>query len=663
MRSRAGITLALAALTVALYLPVRGFEWLSFDDARYVLENPIVRAPPGVASARLAFSSLPEPNWIPLTWLSLQLDHQLFGFDAGAFHLVNAALHALSTALLFLALVRMTGAQGRSAFVAGVFAWHPLHVESVAWIVERKDVLSGLFFMLTLHAHAHHAAHPSSRGRYALVLLWLALGLLAKPILVTVPGVLLLLDAWPLGRLRDAGGRRRALLEKLPMLALAAAASAAAILAQRGAEAVSSAEALPLAARVANALDAAVAYVGQSLWPSGLAAIYPHPYWTGTPTHAARSALLLAAATALCLRSARTRPHLAVGWLWYLLMLVPVIGLVQVGLQARADRYTYLPLIGLAIAVAWEAVRLAGGSPAARAALAAMGTAVLAALAVATRVQLPHWRDSIAVFERALAATEHNFIAHRALANEQIRAGHLDAAAQELEMALAILPQWPTAHRELGRVRAALGDPTAAAPHLERALAASPADTELRIELGLALVGTGDLARARSELAAAEARGASSLELHATLAHVEGLLGNCAGAIRHGRRALAIDPLLAAAANDLAWTLATCADARERSPAEAVRLAEAAEQRTDNPGPDLLDTLAAAYAAAGRFPEARGAASRAEAAARARGLDELAHEVRARATLYREGRPFAQPATPAPEAPVERRAGAAEASP
>ena len=389
--SRAHTRAALAALVFALasavYLPIREHAWLNYDDDQYVSQNPELRRGLDSQGIRWALTTQEGANWFPLTRLSWMLDLELHGLDAGSFLLTNLLLHALASALFFLALSSLTGELPRSAFAAALFAVHPLHVESVAWISARKDVLSGVFFMLTLLAYAAAEHARRSRGAQLAVFASLALGLLAKPTLVTLPCVLLLLDGWPLGRLaqgeRNPDARRlaRAASEKLPLFALAAAASFITWHAQAAARVVASLDRVPLGERVANALVAYAIYLRQFAWPSGLAVFYPHPGAGLALWKPLLAGTLLLGLTGLALRSWPRRAYLAVGWLWFLGMLVPTIGLVQVGSQAHADRYMYLPLAGLAIALAWGVPDVVGVHR--RAALggaAALAIALLATL-------------------------------------------------------------------------------------------------------------------------------------------------------------------------------------------------------------------------------------------------------------------------------------------
>jgi hypothetical protein len=349
-----GIALALVAITLAVYLPVRQFGFVNFDDPDYVSANAHIAHGLTRAAVLWAFTTGYAANWHPLTWLSHMIDVQVFGVNAGPQHLVNLLLHVLNTLLLFGLLHRMTGARGRSAFVAALFAVHPLHVESVAWIAERKDVLSTLFWMLTMWAYVAYVRRPSW-ARYLGVAIAFALGLMAKPMLVTLPAVLLLLDVWPLGRTgvtRLLRPRRALVLEKLPLFALAAVSSVMTFLVQRRGGAVSTVDQYPWASRVANALVEYVVYLGRMCWPARLSIFYPYsqslPGWS-----VAGSLVLLVALSVAVFRAGGRRPYLVVGWLWYVVTLVPVIGLIQIGTQARADRYTYVPLIGIFIMAAW----------------------------------------------------------------------------------------------------------------------------------------------------------------------------------------------------------------------------------------------------------------------------------------------------------------------
>jgi tetratricopeptide (TPR) repeat protein len=489
----------LAIGTAVLFSPATGYGFLQFDDNDYVTENPAVRQGLTWAAVRLAFGATHAANWHPLTWLSHMLDVSLFGLDPGPHHAVNVLLHAANAAILMLALSRLTGSTWRSAAVAALFAVHPLHVESVAWISERKDVLSTLFGFLMLWAYARHAERPGP-GRVALVALMLALSLLAKQTWVTAPFLLLLLDFWPLRRVEGLVpapeqpgpsvprlSPARLVLEKLPLLALSAASSAMAIVAQGRWGAIQSAAELPLGARLANATISCVRYLGKTFWPSSLAAFYPYPAGGPSPGLGIAAAALLAALTALALWRARRLPWLAVGWLWFLGTLVPVIGIVQVGAQAMADRYTYVPLVGLFVAVVWSVAALArAAGERARWPVAVAGGVAVALLAALASRQLSYWRDQETLFRHALAVTEGNGRAQYLLSQALIVEGDLGEASAHALESVRLEPNNARYHKNLGYVLYRLGRVDEAVAAFERAVALWPGYAEAHGNLAIA---------------------------------------------------------------------------------------------------------------------------------------------------------------------------------
>jgi tetratricopeptide (TPR) repeat protein len=532
----------LALLTTAVYAPVRTFPFVVYDDKDLVTENPPVRAGLTREGTVWAFTHAHMGNYVPLAWHSHMADVELFGLDPGAHHAVNALLHAAAVLLLFASLRALTGALGRSAFVAALFAVHPTHVESVAWVSERRDTLSAVFFMLVLLAWERQVRRPA-RGRYALAMAALALGILAKPMLVTLPLLLLALDHWPLGRREPWAALVR---EKLPLFGVAAAGAAAAFAAQAAGGAVASLAQVPLAARASNALVAAVRYVGMTLWPADLAVFYPFdfalPAW-----QVAGAALLLAAATAGALATARTRPYLAVGWAWYLATLLPVLGLVQVGSQALADRYTYLPSIGLGIAAAWGAVDLAGRTPRARAALGVAALALVGVWAVLARAQLATWRSSVALFENALAISGEHPVPLLNLAEAYEDAGRDELARSHYERALALAPAAPMLHVRLGDLLARTGDGDAAAARYAQALRLDAASPGAQLGLGRLALRAGRLEDAQRALEAARTlpRDRARALLH--LGEVAALEGQRSDAAALLAEALHADPALVSA--------------------------------------------------------------------------------------------------------------------
>lgn len=640
------IALALFGAVCALYAPVAGHSFVDYDDYIYIVNNP--NLPGGFTWAKVvaAFTLPYESNWIPLTWLSLQLDYELFGHDPSGYLLENVVLHGLSSVLLFFAFMRMSGALWCSAFVAAAFALHPLHVESVAWAAERKDTLSGLFFMATLLAWARYAREPRPT-RYVTVLLLLTLGLLAKPSLVTLPFLLLLLDYWPLGRFRREGGApgaidpsrlRGPLLEKLPMLGIVAGVSTATFVVQQSLGAMALGELLPFEMRLMNALDSYVIYVGDSLWPTGLAVFYPHPVLSLSPMVSAAAALLLLVVSVGTLVSASARPYLAVGWLWYLGTLVPVIGLVQVGLQARADRYMYLPLIGLAVLCAWGAADLMGRHRRERRVLVIAAAAALAGMSLVSWLQIGYWRDTRTLFERAAAVTVKNYVAQRTLGDEFLRARDFEAARDQFLAFERSRPRSAVPKFRLGELFEEWGRLELAAVHFEAGLKIDPDDAKALTGMGVVRMRQEKLDEALVYYRKALALDASDASTHAGAAIASDGLGRVRDAVHYNREALRIDPELATAANNLAWLLATSGDHDLRDPVEATRLAESALQNSEDPEPEILDTLAAAYAADGRFREAVPIARRAAQLALERGQPQLGRQISEHADLYETGR-------------------------
>lgn len=483
---------ALIALSLAVYEPVRQFDFMNWDDPDYVTQNVHIAQGFNPQTLEWAFTSAYAGNWHPVTWLSHMADFALFGRDPGPQHLINAAIHSLAAALLFLALYLMTGSAGSSVFTAAIFAVHPLHVESVAWISERKDVLSAFFWMLTLLAYASYA---EKRGlvRYLLVLVALALGLMSKPMLVTLPFVLLLLDIWPLERVHLTAGQgkvwRGLILEKVPLLVLAAASSIVTVLVQSRASAVETLGQISLTYRLANVIDSYVQYIRQTLWPAAMAAFYPYtpvPVW-----RVAVGLLVLAGVSFLVLRNAARRPYLLTGWLWYLGTLVPVIGLVQVGAQARADRYTYIPMIGLVMIAAWGVPQIFSGRRHGAIVMRIAGAAVVAVCSVVAHQQVMYWKSPETLWEHALDVTADNYAAHLNLGILFDEQGRSSEALEHYKEALAIRSDLPKAHNALGVLLARQKQFDAAIAEYTEAIQSDPALPGARRNMGVALAGTG----------------------------------------------------------------------------------------------------------------------------------------------------------------------------
>jgi tetratricopeptide (TPR) repeat protein len=500
------VCLVLAVVTLLVYLPVLRNGFVNYDDPDYITNNSHVKAGLTWAGIVWAFQSSEASNWHPLTWISHMADCQLFGLNSAGHHLTNLFFHTANTLLLFILLNQLTGALWRSASVAALFAWHPLHVESVAWASERKDVLSAFFWMLTLLAYARYAGKQSSVGRrassagntnpafdprpptldYCLALFFFACGLMSKPMVVTLPFVLLLLDFWPLDRMRSAECGVRSvvplLLEKIPFFALTIASSVVTRLVQNGA--LWSTNSLPLHFRAANALMSYVRYIAKMFWPTDLALIYPYPhYWPVAGVIAA--ALLLAMCSALAILCAKRFPYLIVGWFWFLGTLVPAIGFVQAGVQSMADRYTYLPGIGLFILVVWGLNDLLNSHPQKEKIAALTGSLVLAGCLAVTSIQLKYWRNSLALFLHAVEVTTDNYAADNCLGTALEDIGKKDEAAKFYAESVRVEPDFPLGQFNLGMILLEQGRADEASNHLAAAAQLAPRDPVMQFDFGV----------------------------------------------------------------------------------------------------------------------------------------------------------------------------------
>ena len=530
------VAAALATLTVVAFAGVRRNEFLLYDDVQYLTQNARVQHGFTRDGIVWAFTNVDASNWHPLTWLSHMLDWRLFGPNPTGHHLVSVALHVLSTVLAFAVLFDMTGALARSAVVAALFAVHPLHVESVVYAAERKDVLSGLFFWLTLSAYGAYVRRPSS-GRYALVAVAFALGLMAKPMLVTVPFVLLLLDVWPLRRPLAW----RLAVEKLPLFLLAVLTGLVTFFAQSTTGAVASVERVPIGARLANGVLAYVGYVRKTVWPSDLACFYPLPT-AFVAWQVAAAAITLLAVTAAAIALWRRVPYLFVGWCWFAGMLVPVSGLFQVGQQAMADRFTYLPLVGLFIAAVWGAYDALARVRQRDAVLVAAAGVVLVLCLWRTRVEVGYWHDSIALFERALSVTPSNALAHNNLGIALRNAGRQADALAHFEAALTANPDDVMARNQLGVALRDAGRTDEALAAFRDAIARDPGYAAPHFNLGDTLIQLGDAAGAEAELRTAIRLEPSHAAALQQLGYLRRQQGDAAEAIELERRSLAIDP-------------------------------------------------------------------------------------------------------------------------
>jgi tetratricopeptide (TPR) repeat protein len=539
--------------TVFAFWPLRHNAFVNFDDNEYLTQNPQVRSGLSLDGLVWAFKTKHAGNWHPLTWLSHMTDFHLFGSDPAGHHLMSLAFHTANALLLFLVFKLMTGNFWRSAFIAALFALHPLHVESVVWAAERKDVLSGFFWLLTMLFYVHYVRGKKT-GSYILAVLSLALGLMAKPMLVTLPFVLLVLDYWPLSRLqfnRPGKALATALIEKLPFFILAGLSIGITIYAQQSGGAVKGFYMLPLKFRIGNAIVSYITYISKMFWPAHLAVFYPHPGDGLSWSKVAAAGLALVCIFILVIRQAKHRPWLATGWFWYVGTLVPVIGLVQVGAQAMADRYTYLPLTGLFVIIAWMAPQLLSGWRYQKTALEISSLAVLLALAVCTYRQVGHWRDSFTLFRHAIAVTEKNQRAHFNLAHAFAEAGQIDKAAEHYTEAVEIKPGWPDAHHNLAVQLFKLTKLPDAVEHYKKALQSEYNRPLTHNSLGVALEIQGRYEQAEKCYCEAIKLQPDYAKAHYNLAHVLALQGKRDDAIQQYRLTLQIDQDLLRAQQEL----------------------------------------------------------------------------------------------------------------
>jgi protein O-mannosyl-transferase len=604
-----GIAIFLFAITWAVFGQTVHHQFINYDDPLYVLDNAHVRAGLTWRGIGWAFTHVHSQNWHPLTTMSHMLDCQLFGVNPGGHHLVNVFFHSIAAALLFILLAQMTNRVWASAFVAAVFAIHPLRVESVAWIAERKDVLSGVFFMLTLLAYFRWTRKPMV-GRYLAMSILFGCGLMSKPMLITTPIILLLLDYWPLNRFSRAV-LSKLVIEKIPLFALSAGSCVATLWAQNFA--LGSTQFLPLQWRVTNALFSYFQYIRQMFWPVDLIPFYVHLENRLEIWRLLIAAISLIVLTAIVIFRRKQNPYLLVGWLWYIVMLIPVIGIVQVGLQGHADRYTYLPQIGLDIALVWLIWDLTKSCLPRRSApakagrlqkiiLSAAAAIVLITLSSLSWKQTTHWRDTEALWRHALAVTPDSDVAHAGLGGILFVRGQIDESIDHYERALRLRDGNVAAHFGLGRALAAKQKTDAAIFHFQKALSIQPDNIGASNDLGVMFASKGEIREA----------------------------------ISAWQQSLSFDPDNADAANNIAWARATAADPDLRDGREALELAQRALQ-SGGENPVALRTLAAAQAENGQFAEAIATCRRGEELAQKNGDRAMAESLHNCAESFRRG--------------------------
>jgi tetratricopeptide (TPR) repeat protein len=762
------ISAALVIATFVAYEPIRHNGFVDFDDATYITRNPNIKNGITLHSITWALTKLYAVNWHPLTWLSHILDYQLFGPNPLGHHLVSLLFHISNALLVLWILYVMTGAIWPSAFVAAVFALHPLQVESVAWAAERKNLLGGFFWLLTTALYIWYAKRPGA-GRYILLFLVYGLSIMTKPVVVTLPFALLLLDYWPLGRVKrgnDTKSRnpikpsakeicRREIsagwlvMEKIPLFTLSAVLCVITFIAQKSGGAVALLKHLPLNDRIANMFVSYIRYIGKTIWPSRLAVYYPHPYTGSGHTNlqiveVAVCALLFFMILVLSIYTGRRKRYIAVGWLWFVVTLLPMIGLVQVGLQAMADRYMYISILGLLIIVAWVVKDFIANNRYWKVAAAVSAALVLFTCVTLTRMQVRHWQNSITLFGHTLKVTENNTTAENNYGYALVEADRLDEAVRCLESALkrdptlaearinlglafrkqgklneaiacfneliqrgqdsakvyynlvvalgeqknydeaikclskvmTLDPTYPNVQYIMGTLLLSAGRPNEAVAyfnemlkqnekpveahynlavafgmqkrpdeaiiHFTKVLELDPNYPEVHNKMGLALLETGRINEAVAHLSEALRTSKDLAEVYSNLGTAYSQMGKYDLAIENWTKAAELKPNNISALNNLAWALATVDDASVQDANRAIDYAQRVCEMTGYREPQLLDTLAASYALAGRFEEAVTTAQKAIDAAKARGQEEIASKIERRLELYRAGKRYIQ---------------------
>ena len=665
------VYLALTAITLAVFGQTVRHQFVNFDDDLYVYDAPNIKAGLTINGIVLAFTSPHARNWHPLTTISHMLDCQLWGLDAGGHHVTNVLLHTIAVLLLFTVLRQMTGALWKSALVAALFAIHPLHVESVVWVSERKDVLSALFFFLMLGAYVRYARAPAI-WCYLLVIVLFTAGLMSKPMLVSAPLILLLLDYWPLDRIRSrtseaslsavasakAGGSKsevhghwsvvsRLILEKIPLLLLSTGSCAITFVVQK--RAANAIPPLPWLWRTENAVVSYVRYIWQTLWPTRLTVFYPHPNNTLPVWEIIFALGLLVGTTVAAIVLRRERPYLFTGWFWYVVMLAPVIGLVQVGEQGHADRYTYLPHIGLFLMAVWGIADVMASRWFLSRIAVATTVVIIFALACAAFVQTRYWRNSETLWTHALAVTSDNDFAHNNLAYLLVDRGEIDDAISHFEAAARIRSRKTDKHYNAGSafVEMNLGDALAkkgqsdeAMLHYDQAIRLEPNYADAYYNRGSVLFAIGRIDEAITDWEKTLQLQPNDADAHTCLGNALLRKGSLKEAIAHYEIAVALSPQDPHSRNNLGWILANSSDAGVRDGAKAVDLAQQAVALSGGREPQFLRTLAAAYAASGKFPDAIAAAQQAAVLAAMQGKRQLANHVEEDLVLYRAQLPL-----------------------
>jgi tetratricopeptide (TPR) repeat protein len=676
------ISAGLVAATLVAYEPIRHNGFVDYDDPRYITENPDITSGLTLQSFSRAFTYPHANMWHPLTTLSHILDCQFFGLNPLGHHIVSVSLHIANALLLFWILNSLTGSAWPSAFVAAVFALHPLQVESVAWAAERKTVLSGLFWFVTIAVYIWYVKRPGIK-RYVVLFGIYGLCIMTKPAVITLPLVLLLLDYWPLERMRgrrtEDRGRKtagRLIVEKIPLLVLSAVLAVATVIAQQGGGAIASLDVSPLSVRVANMFLSYTKYIWNMIYPDSLTVLCPYLYKNFSDAAAVSCAALFTLITIFSIYAGRRRKYAAAGWLWFVVTLVPVIGLVQAGAQAMADRYMYLSMIGLLIIVAWAIKDLIAGHPRRKYAAILASAIVLLSLVILTRIQVRYWQNSLTLWGQALKVDKNNAVAEGNYANALCVQGRLIEGEAHLRNAMRINPNYSVARSGLGdvllkqkKVSEAIacykdylklkqdsaevycnlafalniqGKYDEAIQYLAVAFKLDPDYPDIHKGMGLLLLKTGKLNEAIEHFNEALKTDASEAGIYDVLGSAYNQSGKYEQARSSWRRAAELDPNNVAVLNDMGWLLATAPDQSLQDANKAIDYARSACLLTKYKDASFLDTLAAAYATAGRFEDAVKTAKQALDIANGKGQEKLAGEIQDRIKLYEAGQPYRQ---------------------
>ena len=636
------VSIAMVVLIAIIYWPTLRSEFINYDDPDYVTANKLVQRGITGEGLKWAFGRLhgEATYWHPLTWISHMLDCQFFGLNPRWHHATSVLFHMANSILLLLFLKKLTGAFWPSTAVAALFAVHPLQVETVAWVTERKNLISTFFWLLASVAYVNFA-RAKRLGLYIACLALFACGLMSKPAVVTLPFVFLLLDFWPLKRF-SINSIRMLLLEKLPFLALSAASAGMTILAHERIGIKAEVDQLPLLYRIQNAVVSYAQYLEKIFFPFDLGIVYPHPRTWPVETVIIASIVLLAV-TIVVVACLKRRPYLGTGWCWFLGVLVPAIGIIQVGYQAMADRFVYVPIIGVLIMIAWAAADMFFALRTRPVAVGVLFAGVLLYFVGAAVSQVRHWKDSETVFRRALAVTQRNYFAHINLADALAAKGKLDEAAFHAREAIEIHAKDQLPFVLLGSIEQQRTNFPGAIVNFSRALALNPSSPATRYRLAIALLNNRDVTRAKEHFLILSEVPAFKAEAHASLGQILASEKNPAAAVQHYRQALQANPDWPVVLNNLAWLLASNPDAQLRNGVEAVQLAQRACKLTNNEVPMYIGTLAAAHAEAGQFADAVATAKRAQALALEKGLPELAQRNAELLELYEAGKPVRDP--------------------